>query len=207
MIEPVLVILLVVIPAIVLHEFAHGWVANRLGDPTAKRLGRLTLNPISHIDPVGTILVPGFLYLVHFLGWSQSLLVFGWAKPVPINFGRLNNPKRDIMWVGLAGPAINIVMAFIFTQIVVAMHLSALGEKVLVSAVLLNLALAVFNLLPVPPLDGSRIVAGFIPASWEKSYFALEPFGFVLVIVMLNMGMLNFLNPFIYGAAILMGLK
>lgn len=207
MLEPVLVILLIVIPAIVLHEFAHGWVANRLGDPTAQRMGRLSLNPIKHIDPVGTIIVPGLLYLAHFLGWSRSLLVFGWAKPVPVNFSLLNNPKRDIIFVGLAGPLINFALAFIFVQLTVRGHFSALGEKMLVWAVMLNLGLAFFNLLPVPPLDGSRVVAGLIPASWERSYFSLEPFGFIAVIILLNTGVLNFLDPLIYGTATLMGLK
>lgn len=207
MLEPILVILLIVIPAIVLHEFAHGWVANRLGDPTAERMGRLTLNPIKHIDPVGTILVPGLLYLAHFLGWSRSLLVFGWAKPVPVNFGQLNNPKRDIIWVGLAGPLVNLTLAFFFCQLAAYGHFSQLGEKMLVWAVMLNLGLAFFNLLPIPPLDGSRVVAGLIPASWERSYFALEPYGFVAVIILLNTGLLDFLDPLIYGTAALMGLK
>ncbi|MEI6438204.1 MAG: site-2 protease family protein [Candidatus Omnitrophota bacterium] len=206
-VEPILVILLIVIPAIVLHEFAHGWVANRLGDPTAERMGRLTLNPIKHVDPVGTILVPGLLYLAHFLGWTHSLLVFGWAKPVPVDFSRLNCPKRDIIWVGLAGPAVNLLLAFLFAQLVMHGHFSALGGKLLVWAVMLNLGLAFFNLLPIPPLDGSRVVAGLIPASWERQYFALEPFGFVAVILLLNTGMLDFLDPLIYGAATLMGLK
>ncbi|MBF0593806.1 MAG: site-2 protease family protein [Candidatus Omnitrophica bacterium] len=207
MVEVVLVILLVVIPAIVLHEFAHGWMANRLGDSTAEHMGRLTLNPIKHIDPVGTILVPGLLYLAYFLGWSKSLFVFGWAKPVPVNFSQLNHPKRDIIWVGLAGPLMNIVLAFVFAKIAVYGHFSALGMKMLVWSVMLNLGLALFNLLPIPPLDGSRVVAGLIPASWEKHYFALEPFGFVAVIILLNTGMLDFLDPLIYAAAGLMGLK
>ncbi|MBF0388158.1 MAG: site-2 protease family protein [Candidatus Omnitrophica bacterium] len=207
MLETILVILLVVIPAIVLHEFAHGWAADRLGDPTARLMGRLTLNPVKHIDPVGTILVPGLLYLAFFFGISKSLFVFGWAKPVPVNFSRLRNPKRDIIWVGLAGPLMNIVLAFAFAQIAALGHFSALGEKMLVWSVILNVGLAVFNMLPVPPLDGSRVVTGLIPASWEKGYLALEPFGFILVIILLNTGMLDSLDPLIYGVASLMGLK
>ncbi len=207
MIDSVLVILFVVIPAIVLHECAHGWVANRLGDPTAGQMGRLTLNPLSHIDPVGTILVPGVLYFAHFFGLTHSLLVFGWAKPVPVNFSRLNHPKRDMIWVGLAGPLVNILLAIVFSQMAAFGHWALLGQKLLVWSVLLNLGLAFFNLLPIPPLDGSRVVMGLIPASWEKPYRALEPFGFVVVIILLNTRMLDFLDPLIDGAAVLLGVR
>lgn len=205
--EPVLVIVFVVVPAIVLHECAHGWIAFRLGDKTAALQGRLTLNPVKHIDPVGTIIVPGLLYLVHFFGWTKSLLVFGWAKPVPVNFSRLNNPKRDIIWVGLAGPAVNILLAFGFAQWAAHFNVSPLGENLLLWAVMLNLGLAFFNLLPIPPLDGSRIVAGLIPPSWERSYFSLEPYGFIVIIVLLNVGAFRFIEPLIIWTAFLMGLK
>jgi Zn-dependent protease len=214
-IQIVPVLLCVVIPAIVLHEYAHGFMANRLGDPTAKQLGRLTLNPLSHIDPVGTIIVPGALYLVYALGWTHSLLVFGWAKPVPVNFSRLNNPKRDMLWVGLAGPLINIAIAFLVGQVLICFDFSSFWpdpfslfvRDLLNSAVLFNVGLAVFNMLPIPPLDGSRVVAGLIPSTWEKMYYSLEPFGFVIVIVLLNAGLLDFLHPLIYRTANLMGLQ
>ncbi len=207
MIETVLIIVFLAVPAIVLHEFAHGWVANRLGDPTAKFLGRLSLNPIKHIDLVGTILVPTALYLAHAFGWTKSLLIFGWAKPVPVNFARLRHPKRDMILVGMAGPLVNFIFAFFLIQLVNLQFLSGKAQDVLVSAVIMNLGLACFNLIPIPPLDGSRIVAGMLPDELEKMYAALEPFGIVVVLVLLNIGALGFLDGVIYGTAAVMGLR
>jgi Zn-dependent protease len=202
------VIVFAVVPAIVLHECAHGWMADRLGDPTARQLGRLTLNPLRHIDPVGSILVPGMLYLVYAFGWTHSLFVFGWAKPVPVNFARLRNPRQGMIWVALAGPCMNIVLALLCGQILRYMPgLPVFVNDFVVSALIFNIGLAIFNMIPVPPLDGSRVAAGLMPLSWARKYFLLEPVGFVLVIILLNTGMLDLLNPLIYRTAMLMGLK
>jgi Zn-dependent protease len=205
MIMTVLLILCVVIPAIVLHECAHGWVAYRLGDPTAKRMGRLTLNPIKHVDPVGTIAVPLALYLVHALGLTHSLIMFGWAKPVPVNFRALPNPRRDKILVALAGPAVNILVACVLAGLLKLGLFYRLSE-LFFWGVILNLALAVFNLLPIPPLDGSRVVSGLIPDEWSRGYERLEPFGIIIVIVLLNIGGLNFIDPVISGLARWLGL-
>jgi Zn-dependent protease len=207
MIETVLIIVFLAIPAIVLHECAHGWVAYRLGDPTAKFLGRLTLNPIKHIDLVGTVLVPTVLYLIHAFGWTKSLLMFGWAKPVPVNFSRLRNPKRDMMLVAAAGPLVNFLFAFVLIRLVNLNILTGMPQELLISAVILNIGLACFNLIPIPPLDGSRLLSGLLPDELEKMYASLEPFGFVVVIVLLNIGALDFIDGIIYGVAAFMGLR
>jgi Zn-dependent protease len=199
-------ILLVAVPAIVLHECAHGWAAYKLGDPTAKLMGRLTLNPIKHIDPFGTILVPALLYLVHALGWTHSLILFGWAKPVPVNFSRLGNPKRDMGLVAVAGPLTNILIAVFLAQLIKFGVMPSLSP-VLFWGVMLNLSLAIFNLLPIPPLDGSRVVASFLPEKLEKMYSYLEPFGFIIVLVGLQLGWLNILNPIILQAIRWVGLS
>ena len=198
-------IIFVVVPAIVLHECAHGWMANRLGDPTAKMMGRLTLNPLKHVDPVGTVIVPLSLYLLHAFGFTHSLVMFGWAKPVPVNFLALPHPRRDKILVALAGPATNLLIAFLLVQVLRSGFLFQLGEFFL-WGVLLNVALAVFNMLPIPPLDGSRIVSGLIPDGWNNAYAKLEPFGIIIVILLVNLGWLNFIDPLIYGAARWMGM-
>lgn len=170
--------------AVILHEYAHGWAALKLGDPTAKLLGRLTLNPFKHIDPIGTILIPIITKLT--LGFP-----FGWAKPVPVNFSQLHNPKRDMILVAAAGPAVNIVLA------VIASLLFPLAPKIFSLAVVVNLMLAVFNMIPIPPLDGSRIVAGLLPTSLARKYLYLEPFGFIIVIVLLQLNALDFLGSIV----------
>lgn len=170
--------------AVILHECAHGWVALKFGDPTAKLLGRLTLNPFKHIDPIGTVLVPIITKLT--LGFP-----FGWAKPVPVNFANLNNPKRDMIFVALAGPAVNIVLAL------VASVFLSFAPKIFSLAVVINLMLATFNMMPIPPLDGSRVVAGLLPTSLARKYLYLEPFGFIIVIVLLQSGALDFLGGFV----------
>lgn len=182
-----IIIILLAIPAIVLHEVAHGWTAWKLGDSTAKRMGRLTLNPISHIDPVGTIAVPIFLYLVYFFGLTHTLFMFGWAKPVPVDFQALRNPKAGKILVALAGPASNLILAFVFAQMLRSGYVPGLTE-VLFWGVLLNLTLAVFNMIPIPPLDGSRVVSGFLPSSMDRAYNSIEPFGVIIVVVLLNLG-------------------
>jgi len=205
MIATLILIILVAVPAIVLHEVAHGWMASRLGDDTALRMGRLTLNPVKHVDPVGTIAVPAALYLIYALGWTQSLVMFGWAKPVPVNFSRLKSPKRDMILVAVAGPLTNILIAFVLAKMVLFGILPGLSE-VFFYAILLNLALAIFNLIPIPPLDGSRVVSGLLPLELERKYARLEPFGLLIVVILLNLGWLDFIHQLIYGAMRLMGL-
>ncbi len=195
----------VVIPAIVLHEFAHAWAADKLGDTTARRMGRLTLDPLKHIDPVGTILVPLLLYLPFALGWTKSPIIFGFAKPVPFNPMNLRYPKRDIMLVRLAGPLMNIVIAFVFARALGFVQ-NPLAHELFVTAVLLNLGLAVFNMIPVPPLDGSGILYAVLPARLIPVIARVDNFtGVIIVFVMLNLGWLDFLDKIIYGAVRAMG--
>jgi|CXWL01.1.fsa_nt_gi Zn-dependent protease len=207
MIELILVIGIALVPAIILHEYAHGWTANQLGDPTAKLAGRLTLNPLKHIDPVGSVILPGFLFLAYFSGWASSLYLFGWAKPVPVNFSRLRNPKRDMMLVAAAGPLVNIILAFIGANIVRWVAFTpAIGEA-FKWAIELNLMLAVFNMIPIPPLDGSRIVSGLLPNRMVYAYNRFEPYGILIVLVLLQFGLLRFIYPIIDALAAFLGVN
>ncbi|MBP6343283.1 MAG: site-2 protease family protein [Candidatus Omnitrophica bacterium] len=207
MIEIILVIAFALGPAIILHEYAHGWAANLLGDPTAKLAGRLTLNPIKHIDPVGSILLPGSFLLAYFMGWTQSLFLFGWAKPVPVNFMRLKSPRRDMMIVAAAGPLTNIFLALAGAQIFRAGLLSGILENILIWAIELNLVLAVFNMIPIPPLDGSRIVSGFLPARMAYAYNQLERYGIVIVLVLLQVGLFRFIHPIVDALMAILGVN
>jgi Zn-dependent protease len=169
-----------VVVAVILHEVSHGAVAYALGDPTARDAGRLTLNPIPHIDPFGTLLLPGLLI---FIG---SPFVFGYARPVPVSFGRLRSPKRDMILVAAAGPLTNLTLATLSS---VLLHIvgpdAGLLTSVLFASVLINVVLAVFNLIPIPPLDGSRVLTGLLPLPLARLYVRLEPFGMLLVIILL----------------------
>src|SRR6266571_7369512 len=173
-----------VVIAITFHEAAHGYIARLLGDETAWRLGRVSLNPIKHIDPVGTILLPGFLLLL------RSPFLFGCAKPVPVNFRVLRNPRRDMIWVAAAGPAMNFALA---TAAALSFHLIVyvpvateqwVGEN-LKNALIINVLLAMFNLLPLPPLDGGRIAVGVLPDGLALPLARLEPYGMAILIGLL----------------------
>jgi len=171
--------------AIVFHEVAHGYVAYLLGDPTAKNANRLTLNPFAHIDPVGSIIFPGFLLFI------RRPVLFGWAKPVPFNPAYFREPKKGIMLVGAAGPLMNFLLAVISGVLVRVLGPGGLLGLFLVYLCVTNVILGVFNLIPIPPLDGSRVVIGLLPDSLVQGYLQLEKLGFILIFVLLWMGALN----------------
>jgi len=190
--QKIVVWALPVLFAITVHEVAHGWVAKQLGDRTAMMLGRLTLNPIKHIDPIGTILVPGIMIL--FGG-----VVFGWAKPVPVTWQNLRNPKRDMALVALAGPLSNLIMAVLWVMV---MKISLLlpGSLAMVvrpllymggAGITINLILMVLNLVPIPPLDGSRILSSFLPDKLAWRYNQLEQYGLLILLILLATGLLQ----------------
>jgi Zn-dependent protease len=186
-----------VVFAITLHEAAHGYVAKLFGDQTAWMLGRVTANPIKHIDPVGTILVPGMLIAVAAMTHTPAF-VFGWAKPVPVNFGNLRNPKRDMFWVAGAGPMANFLMALgwgllLKTAIPGAMLASNGLLEMAGAGIQINLMLMALNLLPILPLDGGRIAVSLLPHTLAVSYARLEPYGFMVVILLLATGILGVL--------------
>jgi len=175
---------------VVVHEVCHGLAAYALGDPTAYRAGRLSLNPIKHIDLFWTILFPAVLFFS-----TGGSLAFGMAKPVPVNFGLLGNPRRDMIWVALAGPAANFALAWILAGV-----WKVFQVPFFLYAVYLNLGIAFFNLVPIPPLDGSRILAGIMPSSWARRYLAIEPAGFAIVFLLYLGGFLfYFIVPGVDG--------
>jgi len=178
--------LLPVLLAITVHETAHGWVARYFGDKTAEMQGRLTLNPFKHIDPVGTILVPGLMLLL------PGGFVFGWARPVPVDWRHFKHPKRDMAWVALAGPVSNLLMAVVWALLAhLALGLSANnGIKTPlvfmgVAGIFINSILMVLNLLPLPPLDGGRVLTGLLPAPAAYRFARIEPYGFIILLVLL----------------------
>jgi Zn-dependent protease len=189
-IQTVAIYALPVLFAITVHEAAHGYVAFRLGDPTAYLLGRVTFNPAKHIDPVGTVLMPLLLYFA-----TSGAFLFGYAKPVPVHFGRLRHPKRDMVWVALAGPASNFAMALAWS--VLAYSLVALGvsERFFLemtrAGVLVNLVMFAFNLFPIPPLDGGRILVGLLPMKQAMALSRLERWGFFIVMALVVSGVLG----------------
>ncbi|NYE23303.1 site-2 protease family protein [Pigmentiphaga litoralis] len=188
--------------AITLHEAAHGYVARMFGDNTAYAAGRVTLNPIKHIDPIGTLLVPAVILLTSKLFGFGGLL-FGWAKPVPVDFGRLRRPKRDMLWVAAAGPGINLVMAIIWAVSLKLMIATSMTEEffmaMAVAGIQVNLMLMALNLLPIPPLDGGRIVFSLLPDKLAYQYSRIEPYGMVILVVLLVTNLLTFLVSPILG--------
>ncbi|HLA01040.1 MAG TPA: site-2 protease family protein [Thermodesulfovibrionales bacterium] len=180
-----------ILVAITFHEVAHGFVANKLGDPTAKMMGRLTLNPIAHIDPIGTIVVPVMLFIL-----SNGAFIFGTAKPVPVNFYNLKRPRRDTALVSAAGPATNIMIAFISILLYILIQVifppsssSTFNQKIMTPLVMMiqysisfNIFIAAFNLFPVPPLDGGRIATSLLPTKYAYHFSKLEPYGILIVL-------------------------
>jgi Zn-dependent protease len=192
LLQKIVVYTIPILFAITVHEVAHGWVANRLGDPTARMLGRLTLNPIKHIDPIGTILVPA-------LAVSLGGFLFGWAKPVPIGWKNLHHPRRDIALVAAAGPFANLLMAILWGLVIkLGIFLKLKGHiwAVLVIymgnvGVTINLILMVLNLIPIPPLDGSRVMSSFLSPAAAYQYNKIEPYGFFILVALLMLGLLS----------------
>ncbi len=197
-IQGIAIFSLPVILAITLHEAAHGYVAKRYGDLTAYAQGRVTLNPLKHIDPMGTVIVPLLLLAV------SSPYLFGWAKPVPVNFGNLRHPKRDMLWVAAAGPGANLLMAFLWALVFklgLAIPESNFSEPMLLmgqAGILINVILLVLNLLPLPPLDGGRIAVSLLPQRIAYRFAQIEPYGFIILLVLLFTGVLGaVIGPFI----------
>ena len=187
--------------AITLHEAAHGYAARHFGDLTAYQAGRITLNPIRHIDLMGTIIIPVLILIA-----SEGKYAFGWAKPVPVNFDRLRNPKRDMLWVAAAGPGANLLMAILWACVIKAMlgiPPNTFTEPVVLTArggVIVNAVLLVLNLLPLPPLDGGRIAVSLLPPKLAYRFARVEPFGLLIVLVLMLLGVLGkVMWPFIAG--------
>ena len=208
LIQTVAIYALPVLFAITIHEAAHGYVARYFGDNTAWTLGRVTLNPLKHIDPIGTIAMPLLLYFA-----TSGAFLFGYAKPVPVNFGQLRNPKRDMIWVALAGPASNFAQALLWALVLVVLAATGTQERFFIAmaqaGILVNLVMWAFNLFPLPPLDGGRILVGLLP--WKQAQWVsrIEPWGFFVVMALVIAGVVGtfWLRPLMsVGYAVINGL-
>ena len=190
LIQTVAIYALPVLFAITVHEAAHGYAARHFGDNTAHALGRISLNPLNHIDPLGTLLMPLLLYFA-----TSGAFLFGYAKPVPVNFGRLRHPKRDMVWVALAGPGANLLQALLWGIALIILIGSGVNEyfflKMCDAGLKVNLALFAFNLFPVPPLDGGRILVGLLPWRQAAMLSRVEPWGFFIVIALVIAGIVD----------------
>jgi len=189
--------LIVLLFSVMIHEISHGAMANRLGDSTAKDMGRLTLNPLKHLDPVGSLLVPLSLFLI-----SGGSFVFGWAKPVPYNPYFLKNPKRDAGLIGIAGPLANLSLALVFGILLrIIFAIGFAGEPLIIFLniiIFVNVLLAIFNLVPIPPLDGSKVLFAFLPDSAKEINIFLERYGFFIVLIFIFFGF-QLIMPIIYA--------
>ncbi|MBE2263923.1 MAG: site-2 protease family protein [Burkholderiaceae bacterium] len=190
LIQTVLIYALPVLFAITVHEAAHGYAARHFGDNTAWQLGRITLNPLKHIDPVGTILMPLMLYFA-----TSGAFLFGYAKPVPVRFGNLRNPKSDMVWVALAGPAVNLLQALLWGVLLYLLAGAGLRERFFIemcrAGMLVNVVMFVFNLFPLPPLDGGRILVGLLPWKQAQMVSRIEPWGFFIVMGLVVAGVVS----------------
>lgn len=190
LIQTVLIYALPVLFAITIHEAAHGYVARALGDDTAYMMGRVTLNPIRHIDPLGTIVMPLMLYFA-----TSGAFLFGYAKPVPVNFGQLRRPKRDMVWVALAGPASNFIQAILWAIAFTVLVGTDIDERFFLemckAGILVNLVMWAFNLFPLPPLDGGRVLVGLLPQRLAYSFSRIEPWGFFIVLGLVLVGVVG----------------
>ena len=189
-IQTVAIYAIPVLFAITVREAAHGYAARYFGDNTAHMLGRITLNPVRHIDPVGTVAMPLLLYFA-----TAGAFLFGYAKPVPVNFGRLRNPKRDMVWVALAGPGANLAQAIGWTVVLYVLVASGVEERFFIemcrAGVLVNLVMFAFNMFPLPPLDGGRILVGLLPNQLAYTVSRVEPFGFFIVLALVLTGVVG----------------
>ncbi|WP_101047897.1 site-2 protease family protein [Macromonas nakdongensis] len=189
-IQTVALYALPVLFAITVHEAAHGYAARHFGDPTAHLLGRITLNPLKHIDPVGTIAMPLLLYFA-----TAGAFLFGYAKPVPVNFGRLRHPKRDMVWVALAGPGANLVQAVLWVVLGYLLVAAGVQERFFLemtrAGLMVNLVMFAFNLFPLPPLDGGRILVGLLPMPQAMAVSRVEPYGFFVVMALVVTGVVG----------------
>lgn len=190
LIQTILIYALPVLFAITVHEAAHGYAARHFGDDTAAALGRITLNPIKHIDPIGTIVMPLMLFFA-----TSGAFVFGYAKPVPVRFGNLRNPKRDMVWVALAGPGANFVQALLWGLAMVLLHAVGITEpfflRMCQGGILVNVVMFALNLFPLPPLDGGRILVGLLPNRQAEMLARIEPWGFFIVLGLLLAGVVS----------------
>jgi Zn-dependent protease len=188
-IQTIAVYVLPVIFAITLHEAAHAYAAKYFGDTTAYAAGRMSMNPLRHIDPFGTILLPILMF-------AFTPFIFGYAKPVPIDFSRLRNPKKQMLWVALAGPAANFAMAFCWLVFAIVLKATQVSEvfphKVAAAGVMVNIIMFVFNLVPIPPLDGGRIVTSLLPHRYAVKFASIEPYGFFIVLGLLTFHILDY---------------